>query len=152
MTISFGPRTSHEFNAAINHSPVRGVEVIHPKEEPDPSGHLIPDNRTLLITVGAGEQQSGLGPRRPDDYPSLRATVVRQGRRVLHEVEVKNIDKEFDGLVVVIDHEGDKINPHLARIGPARTRRQGRKGVIRLCPTGFAAVSSSTVQDGDALQ
>ena len=112
LAVGLGSRGGHELDAAIGHSLMSGGEIVNLQEESDPPGDLIADDRSLLLTVGAGQQQPGLRPWWPDDDPSLRATVVRQGRRVLGEVKAQHIDKELDGSVIVIDNESNQINPH----------------------------------------
>jgi hypothetical protein len=54
-TVSFGTRWAHEGNARLGHPPVRIVEVIDAKEEPDPSGYLMTDGRALVFAIGAGK-------------------------------------------------------------------------------------------------
>jgi hypothetical protein len=55
-TVGFGTRWAYESDVGLGHSPVRGVEVIDAKEEPDPSGCLMTDGRALVFSIGAGKE------------------------------------------------------------------------------------------------
>ena len=82
------------------------VEVLDAQEEPDAAGELVPD-RARLLAVGAGEQEAGLGTRRPHDDPALGRPVVGQRRRVLDELEAERVDEERDRRVVLVDDQGE---------------------------------------------
>lgn len=62
-TIGLGTRCAHEGDAGLGHSAVRGVEVVDTKKEPDPSGRLMTNGRTLVLAVGAGKKKPGFARR-----------------------------------------------------------------------------------------
>jgi hypothetical protein len=78
-------------------------------EEPDGSG--------LVFSVSSRQERASLGARRPHCYPPLRASVVRQGRGVRHELETQYVHEEADSWVVLADHYGNKAQMHGASIG-----------------------------------
>src|SRR6185436_15120125 len=49
--VRFGTRRAYEGDADLGHPPVSNLEVIDTKEEPDPSGCLMTDGRTLVFSV-----------------------------------------------------------------------------------------------------
>ncbi len=78
------------------------------QEEPDPPAGLVPDPGTLVLALGAGEQQAGalaFGTGLHDDP----AGAVRPGL-VRGQPESEGLGVEADGLVVVVDDEGDQGN------------------------------------------
>jgi hypothetical protein len=56
-----------------------------------------------------GEQDAGLTPGRANDDPALGTAVIRQGRRVLHQLELQDVDEEANGRVVIADHGRDEL-------------------------------------------
>jgi hypothetical protein len=68
--IGFGPRFLDEDDTGLRHAQVGGVEVVDAEEEPDSSGYLVADCGTLVFSVCAGEQNSGLGARRAGRPPT----------------------------------------------------------------------------------
>ena len=56
--VGFGTRFTDKGDTGLGHSPVRGVEVIDPDEEPDPAGCLTTNGGTLVFAVGAGKALS----------------------------------------------------------------------------------------------
>jgi hypothetical protein len=97
------------------------VEVLDAKEQSNPAGELAPDGGSLLVTIGAGEYESGATLGRPHHDPPLRATVGRHGRRVLGQDEPQRAGEELDGRVVVVDDQRYELERHPA---DARTRLQ----------------------------
>jgi hypothetical protein len=84
-------------------------EIVNAKEETDPPGKLVSDYRRLIVAIGAREQNAGAPADRPNNHPAFRATVVRQRRSVLHELELQDIDKEIDRRLVLSHNQGDEI-------------------------------------------
>ncbi|BCJ51915.1 hypothetical protein Asp14428_33900 [Actinoplanes sp. NBRC 14428] len=115
-TIGFGTRWAYEGNASLGHPPVRIVEVINAKEEPDPSGRLMTDGRALVFSIGAGKQKPGLRAGRADDHPAFGPSVVGERRRVLDEVEPEYAGKEGDGRVVLVNDQGHQVDLHSGRV------------------------------------
>ena len=56
------------------------VEVLDAQEQPDPAGELAADEGGLLVTIGAGEDESSAAVGRLYDDPPLRAPVGRHGQ------------------------------------------------------------------------
>jgi hypothetical protein len=86
------------------------------QEEADPACGLPSDDGRLTGTVRSRQQQAGLGTWRPDHDPPLRAAVVGQRRRVLHELETRRAHEEVDRLVVVVDHHRDEAYLHATSV------------------------------------
>jgi hypothetical protein len=84
-------------------------EIINAKEETDPPGKLHSDYRRLILAIGAREQNAGAAADRPNNHPAFRATVVRQRRNVLHELELQDIHKEVNRRLVLTHNQGDEI-------------------------------------------
>lgn len=74
--VGLGAWRGHELHPSGHHPLVGGVEVVHPKEEPDAVGDLIPDDSGLRAAIGTGEQDARLGTGRADNDPPLRSAVV----------------------------------------------------------------------------
>jgi hypothetical protein len=70
------------------------------------------NRRSLRVPVCAGEQDPGLRAGRADHHPALRTPVIRERRRVLHELEAEHSDEEVDRLVVVVDDDGHLLQIH----------------------------------------
>jgi hypothetical protein len=119
LTVGFDTRRGEELHARRCHPRVRGVEVLDLKEETDPPGSLPPDGGGLVFSISPREQQAGRRAWRPDYYPPLGAPIVRQGRRVLHNLEAQSVHEEADSRVVLADHDGDEAEMHGASIGGA---------------------------------
>lgn len=139
-----------------------GIEIVRLQKEPNATGRLVPDCTALMLTVRTSQQDTGLGPRRPDDDPAFWTAVVGHRRRVLDEVEPQGGGEEFDGLIVVIHHDRDqgKLHPRessgasLLRADAAlRSLDSTRTGTVRprastmteqgLSPGGYCKVPSS---------
>src|ERR1700733_10316103 len=55
-TVGLGARRGEEPHAGGRHAVDRGVEVVHPQEEPDAPGCLVAHGRGLVLAVRAGQQ------------------------------------------------------------------------------------------------
>ncbi len=66
----------------------------------------------LRRSVGLGEQKSSDGAWRAYYDPSFGSIVVGQRRRVVHEVEAKDVLKEVDRVVVVVDDDRRQLYVH----------------------------------------
>jgi hypothetical protein len=75
----------------------------------NPTGELLADETGLMVTVRSCQKDARFRSDWPDDNPALRASVVRQGRRVFHYLEAKNIHEEADSRVVVPNEECYKL-------------------------------------------
>ena len=76
LVVLFG---ADELDPVVEQAPTGRVEVVDVEEEADAAGELSADGAGLLVAVGVGEEQAGLGARRADHDPALLAAVV--GRR-----------------------------------------------------------------------
>ena len=83
----------------------------------DAASGLSPDNSGLIFSVSPREKQAGHRAWRSDHYPSFEAPVIRQGLRVLYELEAHHVHEEANRWVVIADHDGDKAEMHRASIG-----------------------------------
>jgi hypothetical protein len=63
----------------------------------------------LVFAVGAGQQNAGLGSNWPDYDPSFRTPIISQRRRILNQFELKHIDEEPNGRVVIPHDERHEI-------------------------------------------
>src|SRR5262249_52466213 len=75
-TIRFVPRGRHEHYPRGCHSPIGCVEVLDAQEETDAPGELTARDCCLLFTIRSCEQDTGDGPRRTNDNPAFRTTIV----------------------------------------------------------------------------
>src|SRR6185437_810411 len=106
-------RLGGELDPGRRHALVRGAEVVHPQEEPDPPGDLVADGRGLARPVRLSQEHAGQRAGRADDHPPLRAPAFGgQGRGVLDELEAERAGEELDGPVVVIDDDREVLKPH----------------------------------------
>jgi hypothetical protein len=87
-------------------------EVVHPQEEPGPPGVLPSDDRSLLVAVGARQQDAGGRTLWSNDDPPLWPAIVGRRSSVLDELEADAVDEKGDRLVVVIDDERDEFEIH----------------------------------------
>jgi len=67
-----------ESDTGGEHAGVGRLEIIDAKEQPDPAGELIPDDRRLELAVSAGEQNAGAPSGGSDDDPAFWSAIVRQ--------------------------------------------------------------------------
>ncbi len=105
-------RLGQEFDPALPHAVVRGLEILDAQEQPDATRELAADRLLLILPVRLREQQRGLGVERSDNNPAFRAPVVRQGRRILEKLESELPDEEVDADVVVIHDDGHLLKMH----------------------------------------
>ena len=110
LSIWLGPWRCNEAYARGEHARVRRVEVIHPEKETDPARELIPDDRLLMLPVGAREQNPRAASPRPNDDPALRPAIVGQRRNVLHELELQDVDEEIDRRLILSNHQRDQLD------------------------------------------
>lgn len=96
-------RLRDELDAMVEHPPPSRLEVVDPKEQADSARVLATDGVDLVLAVCCSEEQPGLCPRRFDNDPTLRTSIVRRCRRVLNQVEAQCVDEEPDGVVVVLN-------------------------------------------------
>jgi hypothetical protein len=80
------PGLLQEGHSGRAHPGVGGGEVVGVQEEADAATGLVADAGALRVVLGAGEQQSGAGARRPGRLDADPAGAVGPGR-VLHEPE-----------------------------------------------------------------
>jgi len=92
-----------------DHSRVRRLKIIDTEEETDPAGELLANDRRLSLAVGAGEQNAGATSGGTDHDPPFRPTIIRQGRNVLHELELQDVHKELNGWFVLSHNQGDQF-------------------------------------------
>jgi hypothetical protein len=128
--VGLGARRAGEPDPGCGHPLVGRIEIIDLEEEADPPGDLLADDGCLLVPFGAGQQQAGGGPGRPDHDPALgTATPGCHGGRVFHQFEAQDADKEVDRRVLVLDHDRGKGEMHPASIGTGTFR--ARQGAFR---------------------
>ena len=65
-------------------------------------------NLTPAATIRACEQNAGATTDGANNDPAFRATVIRQRRNVLHELELQDIHKDIDRRLV-LSHQGDEL-------------------------------------------
>ena len=117
-SVALCSRLGHELHAAGAHPLVRGVEVVDTQEQANPSRELVADGSALVIAIGLGEEQRGVGPRRPNNDPSLWTAIVRRRRRVFDELEAQLLHEELDGFVVAVDDDRNLLKEHFASRQP----------------------------------
>jgi hypothetical protein len=108
-------RFRDKLDAVVEHPPPSRLEVVDPKEQADSACVLASDSVNLVLAVCCGQEQPGLCPRRFDDDPTLRTSIVRRCRRVLDQVESQCVDEEPDGAVVVLDDQRCVLDVHTRR-------------------------------------
>ena len=81
-----------------------------------PPAALVANPVVLMGVGGPGQQQAGLGTRRPHHHPAPAAALVG----VLDQVEAQLVDIEFDRLGIVADEErGERdVHPYGLRAPP----------------------------------
>ena len=85
--VGLGSGLRHDLYFVVDQTGERGVEVVDPQEEPDPSCCLIPDRSALPFAVGLGEEETGATADRSHHDPPLRLPVIRFRRLVGDERE-----------------------------------------------------------------
>jgi hypothetical protein len=121
LSVRFHTRRTDEPNARGRQSFVTAGEVFHSEEEADAPAELLPDDRGLARTIRPCEQQTGRGSRRAYDDPTLGATIVGGGGRILDQVEPEHSHEEVDCRVVFTHEEGNELK---VRHESLRTRRK----------------------------
>jgi len=110
--VGLGPWLAHEPDPGGDQALVRGVKVVHPEEEPGAAGHLVADRGALAFSVGASQEEAGLGTGWAHHDPPLRAPVVGERWHVLDQVEIQYAGEEGDRWVVLIDDHGHEVKTH----------------------------------------
>jgi hypothetical protein len=110
--VRFRPRRPHERDARGRHALVRGVEVVDVEKQSHAARELVADRRLLPVAIRACEQDARLRVRRSHHHPALRASVVRERRRVLDQRKAEDVHEEVDRAIVVANDEGDEVHVH----------------------------------------
>src|SRR6185369_7779622 len=92
-----------------DHSLVTSVEVVDAKKEANPARVLVSDDCSLTLAVGTSQQQARLGTRRTNHDPALRLTIGGHGRRIFHELEPQDVDKEPNRRLILTNHNRDEV-------------------------------------------
>src|SRR5262249_47930484 len=108
-TVGLIARWRDEPDTSGDHALVSRIEVVNSQEHSDAAAKLLPHNACLRVAIGTRKQDAGLARMGANHDPTLRTTVVGQRRRVFHELELKDVDEETDGRVIVPDHERDQF-------------------------------------------
>lgn len=146
LSVWLRSRLGHELNARRLQPLVCLLEIIDTKKQANPPGELGSDGVLLMVTVRLGEEQTGAPTLWPDDDPSLCSAVIGEGRLVLDQVEVQDVDEERDRLVVVSDDECNEIEmAHLVIIPcPAGPWRGGYLGQVDARLWGWSTLTGLT--------
>lgn len=130
LSIRLNTRSGDEPDARGAHPRVRRFEIINAQEETDPPGTLLAHGRQLTFAIGAREQNAGSTADRTNNDPALRATVIRQRRNVLHELELQNIHKEVDRGFILPHNQGNQLEMR-HQLGPDRVESWHNFGAAR---------------------
>ena len=95
------------------------------EEETNAASCLPANHSRLMVAISSSEQQTRRRTWRPYHDPTLGASVTRDSRGVLHELEAQCVHEEADRRVVLVDHDGDKAEMHHGSID--RLYRKTRK-------------------------
>jgi hypothetical protein len=109
LSIRLHARSSDKLHSRRDHSLVRSLEIIDAQKEADSPGELLASDRPLMLAVGAREQKTGRRAAGTNNYPALGPAIIRQGRNVLHELELEDVYKEINCRFVLAHHDGDKF-------------------------------------------
>jgi hypothetical protein len=105
--VSLDARRCGKFNSRRHQPLIAFLKIVDPQEETHTPASLVPENRSLSVTVRLGQQDPGGCSPRPDDHPTLWSTVIRDGRGVFNQLESEDAHKELDRAVVVVDDDRD---------------------------------------------
>jgi hypothetical protein len=109
LPVRLDARGGNKPYARSDHSRVHHFEIINPKEETDPSAKLFANDRRLTLAIGARKQNTGATTGGTNNDPAFRATVVRERRSVLHELELQSVYKKIDRRLVLPHDQGDEL-------------------------------------------
>jgi hypothetical protein len=99
-----------ELHASGDHALVSRLEIVDAQEHSNAAGKLAADSAYLLLAVSTREQYGCLASMGTNHYPSLGAAIIRQRRRVFHQLELQYVNEEPDRRVVVPHHQRDEFN------------------------------------------
>jgi hypothetical protein len=109
LSIRLNAWGGNEPDTRSDHPRVHHFEIINPKEQTDPAGKLLANDRSLPLAVGAREQNCSTTIDGTNNHPAFWPTVIRQRRNILDELELQDIDKKIDGRFVVLYNQGDEL-------------------------------------------
>jgi hypothetical protein len=109
LSIRLNARGGHESDARRHHARVRRFEIINTEEETNPAGELVANDRRLMLTVGAREQNAGATSGGTNDDPAFWPTIIRQRRNVLYQLELQDVHKEINCWLVLSHDQGDQL-------------------------------------------
>jgi hypothetical protein len=110
FTVRFSSRRRYELDARGDHPLVVRSEVVYAKKEADSTTMLVANDIALLLAVCPSQQQAGLRARRSHYYPPFGSAIVGRGRRVFHQLELQDVDKEPDRGLILMNEDGDQLN------------------------------------------
>jgi hypothetical protein len=87
-------RRRDEPHTGGDHAMVGRIEIVDAQEHSDAAGELPAHNACLLVAVGTREQNACLASVGTNHDPTLRATIIRQRRCVLHESNCRTSTKK----------------------------------------------------------
>jgi len=76
----------------------------------DAARKLPPDHWNLVFAIGASKEDACPASGRPDDDPTFWAPIIRQRRCVFHQLELKQVDEEPNGRLVVPHDQCHELN------------------------------------------
>jgi hypothetical protein len=115
LTVGLASWFGDELDALAQHSRVSRVEVIDSEEQPDTAGELISHCGRLPFAIGLRQQHRACRSGRTYDDPPFRPSVIGLGWRVLYEFEAQGIDEEPDGVVIVVNDQGELLEVHASQ-------------------------------------
>lgn len=108
-SIRLNARCGNESDALRDHPGVHRFEIIHTEEETDSACKLVANDRLLMLSVGQREQNAGATSGGTNNDPAFWPAIIRQGRNVLHELELQDSHKEINCWFVLSHNQGDQL-------------------------------------------
>jgi hypothetical protein len=109
LSVRLNARGGDESHAGRDHPRVHHFEIINAKEEADPAGKLLSNERHLMLPIAACEQNAGAGADGTNNHPAFRASFIRQRRSVFDELELQDVHKKVDRRLVLTYNHGDEL-------------------------------------------
>jgi hypothetical protein len=109
LAVRLDPRSCYEHNASTDHPIVGGFEVINSQEQAYPAGKLPADDLRLVVAISPRQHNTSHTAGGANYDPAFGATIVRQRRNILNQLEAQNVYEEVDRRPVLPHNERHQL-------------------------------------------
>ena len=87
----------------------RSFKIVHSEKHSHATGELLAHDACLVVAVSTSKDNACLPAFGSNHDPTLWTTIIRQRRRIFHQLELKYVNEEMNSGIVVPHHQRDEF-------------------------------------------